>query len=107
MPAFFAGEIRSCTCCALTPWESYASAGHRRQRWAYATAVRNLRRKNVTIIRSGAWMLSATLRTPGLDFVYIDGDHSFDAVVRDVILWSNKVRPGGIVAAHDYCPWVA
>lgn len=37
-----------------------------------------------------------------LDFVYIDGDHSFDAVMLDLILWSRKVRPGGLVGGHDY-----
>jgi hypothetical protein len=37
-----------------------------------------------------------------LDFVYIDGDHSFDAVMLDLILWSRKVRKGGFVGGHDY-----
>jgi hypothetical protein len=37
-----------------------------------------------------------------LDFVYIDGRHEFDFVIQDIIGWSAKVRPGGIVAGHDY-----
>jgi hypothetical protein len=37
-----------------------------------------------------------------LDFVYIDGNHSYDYVMLDLILWSRIVRPGGIVAGHDY-----
>lgn len=37
-----------------------------------------------------------------LDFCYIDGDHRFDAVMMDLIGWARKVRPGGIVAGHDY-----
>ena len=37
-----------------------------------------------------------------LDFVYIDGAHDFDSVMLDLILWSRKVRPGGLVAGHDY-----
>lgn len=37
-----------------------------------------------------------------LDFVYIDANHSFDYAVQDIIEWSRKVRPGGIVAGHDY-----
>lgn len=39
-----------------------------------------------------------------LDFVFIDGDHTFDAVCMDIIKWSRKVRPNGIVACHDYIP---
>ena len=37
-----------------------------------------------------------------LDFVYIDGDHSFDFVMLDLILWARKVRPGGMISGHDY-----
>ena len=37
-----------------------------------------------------------------LDFVYIDGLHTFDGVMSDLIFWSPKVRSGGIVAGHDY-----
>lgn len=37
-----------------------------------------------------------------LDFVYIDANHSFDYVMRDIIEWSKKVKFGGIVSGHDY-----
>ena len=37
-----------------------------------------------------------------LDFVYLDGMHLYDSLMLDIILWSRKVRKGGIVAGHDY-----
>lgn len=37
-----------------------------------------------------------------LDFVYIDANHEFRHVVDDIVEWSKKVRPGGIVSGHDY-----
>lgn len=37
-----------------------------------------------------------------LDFVYIDGDHSFYEVVHDIDKWTHKVRRGGIVSGDDY-----
>lgn len=37
-----------------------------------------------------------------LDFVYIDGNHSFDYVMQDLIEWSKRVRKGGIVSGDDY-----
>lgn len=37
-----------------------------------------------------------------LDFVYIDGNHDFYHVTQDIHLWSRVVRPGGIIAGHDY-----
>lgn len=40
-----------------------------------------------------------------LDFVYIDGDHSFSAVAMDLQTWWTKLAPGGIIAGHDIvCP---
>lgn len=37
-----------------------------------------------------------------LDFVYIDANHQFDFIMRDIIEWSKKVKIGGIVSGHDY-----
>jgi hypothetical protein len=37
-----------------------------------------------------------------LDFVYIDGDHSFEGVTRDMQLWYPKINSGGLLAGHDY-----
>lgn len=38
----------------------------------------------------------------GVDFAYIDANHSFAAVQEDIGLWWPKIRPGGILAGHDY-----
>lgn len=38
-----------------------------------------------------------------LDFVYIDANHNLMNVIQDIYIWEKKVRPGGIVAGHDYC----
>jgi hypothetical protein len=37
-----------------------------------------------------------------LDFVYLDADHSFDAVWQDLCLWEPLVKKGGIISGHDY-----
>lgn len=37
-----------------------------------------------------------------LDFAYVDGHHSFDYVMSDLIEWSKRVRSGGIIAGDDY-----
>ncbi len=36
-----------------------------------------------------------------LDFIFIDADHSAQAVRRDIKLWSPKVRKGGWICGHD------
>jgi Methyltransferase domain len=57
--------------------------------------------------RSTVWRmasLDAAARVPrhSLDFVYIDARHDYDSVLEDLDAWFDKVRPGGIVAGHDY-----
>jgi len=37
-----------------------------------------------------------------LDFVYIDGNHEYNWVMLDIILWERKVKRGGIISGHDY-----
>lgn len=39
-----------------------------------------------------------------LDFVFIDADHSYEGCRRDILAWLPRVRPGGIIAGHDYNP---
>lgn len=36
------------------------------------------------------------------DFVFIDADHSYEAVKADIAAWRTKVREGGWVTGHDY-----
>lgn len=37
-----------------------------------------------------------------LDYVFIDGDHSYEGVKRDIAAWLPKIRPGGWIGGHDY-----
>lgn len=39
---------------------------------------------------------------PIFDLVFIDGDHSYEACQLDIELYGQLVRPGGILAGHDY-----
>jgi predicted O-methyltransferase YrrM len=36
-----------------------------------------------------------------VDFVFLDGDHSYDATLGDWLEWSGLVAPGGVVLLHD------
>ncbi|HRH68806.1 MAG TPA: class I SAM-dependent methyltransferase [Flavobacteriales bacterium] len=37
-----------------------------------------------------------------LDFVYIDANHRYEAVMADIRAWWPKVKAGGILGGHDY-----
>jgi len=47
---------------------------------------------------------SEKFKAGSMDFVFIDGGHSFDNCVMDLIKWVPKIKKGGMVALHDYCP---
>lgn len=36
-----------------------------------------------------------------IDFIFIDGDHSYKGVKKDVDLWIPKLNPGAILVMHD------
>ena len=36
-----------------------------------------------------------------LDLLFIDGDHTYDGVRQDYLMYSPLVRPGGLIAFHD------
>lgn len=37
-----------------------------------------------------------------LDFVFIDADHSYEGVRRDILAWRPKLKLGGLLSGHDY-----
>jgi len=37
-----------------------------------------------------------------LDFVYIDGDHTYQGVKDDIKTYFPKIKPGGVIGGHDY-----
>jgi predicted O-methyltransferase YrrM len=41
---------------------------------------------------------------PGLDVIFIDGEHSFQACWEDISNWHPKLKPGGRLLGHDAAP---
>ncbi len=39
-----------------------------------------------------------------LDFIFIDATHTYDSLEKDIFLWKDKLKPGGILMGHDYHP---
>jgi len=44
----------------------------------------------------------ASFEDNSLDFIFIDGDHSYEGVYTDLMLWYPKIKWGGLFAGHDY-----
>lgn len=58
--------------------------------------------KEINKIKSNSMDAVSLFEDNSLDFIYIDGDHSYEAVKKDILSWRPKVKTGGIIAGHDY-----
>ena len=68
----------------------------------HAKARQTLAPYDVTLIKAYSMDAVRAFEDGSLDFVYIDANHDFVHVTQDIDAWARKVRPGGIVAGHDY-----
>lgn len=88
-------------------WATYDAYGDSRNRAdalaaAHAEAVAVLAPYRCTILREASVDAAKGIPDGSLDFVYIDANHGEAFVTADLEAWVPKVRPGGIVAGHDY-----
>lgn len=47
-------------------------------------------------------MIDTWFQDQEVDFIYIDGDHRYEAVFDDIAHYSPLVKIGGIISGHDY-----
>jgi hypothetical protein len=53
----------------------------------------------MTSVQAAAWVPACSL-----DFVYIDGNHSYRSVREDIVTWLPKLHGGGWLGGHDWSP---
>lgn len=68
----------------------------------YQDAIQRLKPYNCELIKAYSCDAVRQFDDHSLDFVYIDGNHSFGNTAFDIEVWSRKVKKGGIIAGHDY-----
>jgi hypothetical protein len=83
--------------------EKYSDGYYANSTHMFAVAQKNLIRYNKKIQFIRKRSEDAIEDVPdALDFVYIDGNHYYDFVKRDIQLYYAKTRVGGIVGGHDF-----
>jgi hypothetical protein len=65
-------------------------------------AHKRLSSQNVTFLRCKSTEADLT----GLDFIYLDGDHSYEAVKADLDYWWPRLNNGGVIGGHDFGSWL-
>ena len=76
-----------------------------RRRWFYQRFARRKQRLHLLQgdSHSGEMLgqVNAALVGQPLDYLFIDGDHRYDGVKRDFVMYGPLVRKGGFIAFHD------
>jgi len=57
---------------------------------------------SVEIIRARSEDTIDKFQDGSFDFIYLDGDHSYEHAKMDIEAWVPKVKKGGVFAGHDY-----
>ena len=55
----------------------------------------------VKLIESDSDRAARWFRDGSVDFVFLDADHSYEGVQKDIAAWRPKMKPGGVMAGHD------
>lgn len=55
-----------------------------------------------TLILKNSAVAASWVADKSIEFCFIDATHEYDYVMSDIRSWLPKVRPGGIIAGHDF-----
>lgn len=53
-------------------------------------------------IKKNSWDASNDFEDESVDFIFIDADHKYESVVKDIQSWLPKLKKGGMMSGHDF-----
>lgn len=56
----------------------------------------------INLIKGKSYEVAKRFEDGSISFLFIDGDHSYEGVKKDLNAWYPKIKSGGIIAGHDY-----
>lgn len=106
------GQSNLSTLYSIDPWKAFSmeeyndgnNVSQQEQEERYQLTVERLSKfkERSIIIRKTSKEASTEFCNNELDFIFIDGNHSYESVKEDLHLWWNKVRIGGLCSGDDY-----
>lgn len=70
----------------------------------YEETLKNLKPLEIytQVLKGTSESFSYQFENESIDFLFIDGDHTYESVKNDIFLWFPKIKKGGIISGHDY-----
>ena len=69
----------------------------------YDTFKKNMRPLNNYIdLKMSSIEAANMFKDNSVDFLFLDGDHRYNEVKKDIIAWLPKIKIGGIFSGHDF-----
>lgn len=68
----------------------------------YQTYLKNIAETKIQTITGRSDETHANFSDESIDFLFIDADHHYESVKKDIELWYPKIKKGGIISGHDY-----
>ena len=89
---------------SIDNWRGLRRSKHHRSKRLYFNNLHDLlgSGKIVSIEHNSQLGIPHLLKDHQADFLFIDGDHSYDGCLSDITHFSSIVRSGGIISGHDY-----
>lgn len=100
------GGTAALTLAAIPSLERFVTVDSDDRREMLALALRDYGSRLVTIVgdsrdESTRMEVKRAMAGRAADFLFIDGDHSYDCVTSDFVRYRALVRSGGLIAVHD------
>ncbi len=70
--------------------------------YCYAYVLDKIKDKRFTLYRASSETVAPLVEDESVDAVFIDGDHTYEGVLRDISIWKPKVKKNGIIVGDDY-----
>lgn len=117
LSAYLLGHRPELTLTMVDPWAAcppdarYAKSGDTKGRlkqsdfdraYAAAMAATDFAKGRRVVMRCSSVEAAGKTSEHSLDFVFVDGDHTYDGTCEDIQAWLPKLKPGGWLCGHDF-----
>lgn len=92
----------------VDPWEDYEEYTDKRIKKQIEIALVDAKKLLESFEEKLLWVKNYSVEAAKkvkdnkLDFVYIDGNHDYEYVKKDIEVWYPKLKKGGLFGGHDY-----